>query len=546
VRVLPTIVIAVLLAGLPVQGADDHGEDAWSATPTDYSNATPGVIDWDTDEDWFAFEAETLRKYALTVQAETLWDATLVLVGSDGTTVLGAATSVDVPNARVVWTNMGATDTFYVHVGGFADFTTGSYALVYSPTAVDIDDDGLPDFWEILTFSTLTNTAEGDFDGDGYTNGAEYEAETDPLAPDRTWPDEGVAVSNWRPRMVWVPTDGATWYYLWINRNGSKYFSRWLPLTRGDWRPDFDFEVGDYTWWVRPWGPAIGFQDWSSGAEFHIPQMVPEAVTLLGPQGTLDNGQVTYRWEADRFATWYYLWVNRDDALMFRTWLERRDSYPAGEVPFGNYQWWVRPWCPGGYGPWSSGLLFNYGHCAALSPSGSVTAGRRPDFLWTQVNGATWYGLLIQRNGEEHAKVWVQGGTTWQDTVSMPYGDYTWWVRGWKPDGPGPWSDGLSFDVGKAVPVAPAGLLGNSPAELQWDDTASGDSTWYNFRIENNGVEYWGDWVERADTMATNGSVVAYPLPVVLPEDTYTWQVQTYDPAGLGPWSDEVEFTVGP
>lgn len=42
-------------------------------------------------------------------------------------------------------------------------------------SAQDIDADGLPDLWERLHFGNLDEDAEGDYDGDGYTNEEEYE-----------------------------------------------------------------------------------------------------------------------------------------------------------------------------------------------------------------------------------------------------------------------------------------------------------------------------------------------------------------------------------
>jgi hypothetical protein len=45
---------------------------------------------------------------------------------------------------------------------------------------VDTDGDGLPDAWEIANFGNLTQTAGGDFDGDGFSNLAEFNAGSDP------------------------------------------------------------------------------------------------------------------------------------------------------------------------------------------------------------------------------------------------------------------------------------------------------------------------------------------------------------------------------
>jgi hypothetical protein len=44
----------------------------------------------------------------------------------------------------------------------------------------DFDNDGLPDYWEILNFGDLSQGAGGDYDGDGNSNGFEYAHGSDP------------------------------------------------------------------------------------------------------------------------------------------------------------------------------------------------------------------------------------------------------------------------------------------------------------------------------------------------------------------------------
>ena len=58
--------------------------------------------------------------------------------------------------------------------------TGGSLSLL---KILDTDNDKLPDWWETEKFSNLTKTGSADEDNDGYSNEAEYYAETNPVNP---------------------------------------------------------------------------------------------------------------------------------------------------------------------------------------------------------------------------------------------------------------------------------------------------------------------------------------------------------------------------
>ena len=68
-----------------------------------------------------------------------------------------------------------------------------NFTAVYS--VPDSDLDGIADWWEVKYFLDLSPTAEGDPDGDGYSNIEEYVRMSNPLEAD---PKEGIIEANWK------------------------------------------------------------------------------------------------------------------------------------------------------------------------------------------------------------------------------------------------------------------------------------------------------------------------------------------------------------
>ena len=184
--------LAVLCSALPFIGAaaqahdfgDDYGDTPASAFPLNLNSNCSGRIEIDTDQDWFSFNASPLYKYTVTVTTGTLWNSTLAAVAPDALTGLSATDSVRVAPSRLSWIHFGPPAAYYVGVGGFAQFTTGSYSIVVSQSNItDLNGNGMDDDWEIAQFGNTNQPAAGDFDGDGFSNLNEFLAGTSPKNP---------------------------------------------------------------------------------------------------------------------------------------------------------------------------------------------------------------------------------------------------------------------------------------------------------------------------------------------------------------------------
>jgi hypothetical protein len=120
----------------------------------------------------------------------------------------------------------------------------------------------------------------------------------------------------------------------------------------------------------------------------------------------------------------------------------------------------VQTWNLAGYGPWSQVFTFTIqaavpGAITLISPSAlNAQAPGTVRYTWQADAAATWYELYVVQNGTVFKDKWFTltdsvgaAGSFGVDVDGHSRGTYQWWVRGWSPDGLGPWSGPMSFEV---------------------------------------------------------------------------------------------------
>lgn len=200
-----------------------------------------------------------------------------------------------------------------------------------------------------------------------------------PISPSGT-------VANAVAQFVWDDswTADATWYQIWINREGALHHERWfpvgdttaLPAQKRGYALSTALPYGHFTWWLRAYHPS-GTGPWIQGPSFFRGYAKP-----IHPAGTTTAGQRTLTWN-DTYsggATWFQIWVNKNNALFWNGWIKREQAFiqdaqnigqtgawgtywsyslPASvTVTPGTYTWWIQPWVSPASGIWSEGVSY--------------------------------------------------------------------------------------------------------------------------------------------------------------------------------------------
>jgi hypothetical protein len=164
---------------LSLLAADDHGDDAVTATATSDPSTNFGAISASGDADWFSFSAEEGVSYRFEVLLDTLPGAVLQLIGQDGTSQLLTATIASEPAAPLEWT-APQSGVYFLSVSASAPSTIGSFQLAI--TGADDHGDNAPNATDIPTPATTAGIVESTTDVDWFSftavEGAQYELRT--------------------------------------------------------------------------------------------------------------------------------------------------------------------------------------------------------------------------------------------------------------------------------------------------------------------------------------------------------------------------------
>ena len=269
-------------------------------------------------------------------------------------------------------------------------------------------------------------------------------------------------------RYVWKTVSAATWYELYVVRNGHLFCDKWLTpsnsvvdIVTGNFATDVaGHDGGTYQWYVRGWSPD-GLGPWSSAGGFTV--AIPGPVTLLTPtnSASIQDRRPEFVWsQSAPAAAWFYLHVSRNGTDYLHQWVEGATNWtPTVDLPGGTYTWAVQTWSPAGLGRWSETATFTNqfdvpAKPVLVSPAGTVNANPTQRYIWQADPSVTRYELYITRNGGVFFDQWyastnslvdIATGSFAVDVSGLGAGSYQWYVRGWSPDGLGPWSSGLNF-----------------------------------------------------------------------------------------------------
>lgn len=284
----------------------------------------------------------------------------------------------------------------------------------------------------------------------------------------------------------------------------------------------------------------------------------PSAVEPIYPSGgeTVDTRTPTLRWTpTGDTETWYRLVVRLDQVTYLDQWIQGVEYDLSDELGPGSYHWQVHPWSPQGFGPSSAIASFEVqaeipGLPALLEPY-DQQVGSTLVYRWQVDPTATWYQFVTARGETEFHREWyhiselvVVDGVAEITVAEHQWGSYHWYIRGWGPEGMGPWA-GATFEIDAILPDtptlhAPLGSQAETDITFRW--THDSKATWYHVRAYRDGAKEHAQWYRASDIASGDFA------EITLHDNrwgAYQWDVRGWAPDGMGQWSQAGQFTVG-
>jgi hypothetical protein len=192
-----------------------------------------------------------------------------------------------------------------------------------------------------------------------------------------------------------------------------------------------------------------------------------------------------------------------------------------------------------------------------VSPSGTISTNT-PAYNWKADAHATWYLLYVSDTSGNPINTWYSASTAGCPDGNgacsvtpdiLVGGAAKWWVRGWNPNGYGPWGDGMAFDApiptapGKATLVSPTGTISTNTPAFTWNAVA--DCTWYWLWASDSSGNKINHWYSATQAGCSGGIGICSVAPgTALATGLGNWWIRTWNSVGYGPWSTGMSFTV--
>lgn len=381
-------------------------------------------------------------------------------------------------------------------------------------------------------------------------------------------------ISIGSPTFSWNKVFTAEFYYLYVTSNNTLAFHEWYhtasvcSTSTCQIQPAFDFRNNQsYTWYIMTYGSGQS-GEWSAGKTFTISVTIPSTVELQTPlhQATVSGAVVSFSWRPQNVATWYELYISNASGRVFDQWYASRDTClslqgctaKSPTLPNGTYTWYVRAFNSVGYGPWGSGRSFTI---AVPIPATiqlqfpftnfTLTTDLIP-FRWSRDGMASWYELYIGAPTQAFHHQWYAAETICSaneceiPALTIPNGQYHWFVRGYGGAGYGPWGNGRAFSVAVPLPATIALLNPAANATINFEEVTfswqrDNFANWYEVYIWTPSRLIHNAWHNRFDVCVSNTCTLG---PIVVPNGSLFWAVRGYTVTGFGSWGSGRNATV--